>query len=144
MTKFFNKFKKIMFLIRFRSIFPILGAKKFFPENMAVMHNFLWVSSKMPKFRKNWWYNSKKTPGQKEERTEGQTEGWMDRPYFTRPFRLPLGIQWRPYFWNKTNKNHMVSSQLCSPISSCFPVLPGNFYETFFNKLRTSLSTGEE
>ena len=38
----------------------------------------------------------------------------------------------------------MVLSQLCSPISSCFPVLQENYHETYFNKLRTSFSTGEE
>ena len=28
-----------------------------------------------------------------ERRTEGQTEGRMDRPYFMGPFQLPLGVQ---------------------------------------------------
>ena len=49
MTKFFNIFKKPCFW----SIFPIFGEKIFFLENPAVTHNFIWVSSIMPKFRKN-------------------------------------------------------------------------------------------
>ena len=38
------------------------------------MHNFIWVSNTMPKFRKSQRYNSKKTSGQ----TEGWTDGWTD------------------------------------------------------------------
>ena len=30
---------------------------------------------------------------QTERRTEGQTEGQMDRPYFMGPFQLPPGVQ---------------------------------------------------
>ena len=37
----------------------------------SVMHNFISFSSIMPKFRKNWWYNSRKMPG--------QMEGWKER-----------------------------------------------------------------
>ena len=36
MTKFFNIFKKTLFLAHFWPIFPILGAKKFFLENKAL------------------------------------------------------------------------------------------------------------
>ena len=41
MTKFFNKLKKNLFLAHFWSIFPILGAKKFYKENLAATHNFM-------------------------------------------------------------------------------------------------------
>ena len=72
MIKFFNKFKKTLFLAHFRAIFPIFGTKKRFLENSAVMHNFIWVSSNTTKFRKN---SSKKMP----RHTEGWAEGQKDR-----------------------------------------------------------------
>ena len=50
MTKFSNKFKKHCFW----PIFPIFVAKKFFSrKSSSVMHNFIWVSSAIPKFRKS-------------------------------------------------------------------------------------------
>ena len=51
--KCFQYIQKTLFLTYFWPIFPILGAKKFFLENLAVMHNFIWVSSIIPKFRKD-------------------------------------------------------------------------------------------
>ena len=44
-------FLKTLFLTYFFSISPILGAKKVFPKNQAVMHNFIRVSGTMLKFR---------------------------------------------------------------------------------------------
>ena len=75
MTKVFNKLKKPCFG-PFWSIFPILGAKKHSRKSGSVMHNFIWISSTMPKFRKklmmqfqeNTW-----TEEQPEGRKDGQT-----------------------------------------------------------------------
>ena len=74
MTKIFNKFKNPV-LTYFWSIFPIFWAKKkIFSEKFgSVTHNFICVSSTMPKCRTNKWYNYKKTPGQTEGRNDGQT-----------------------------------------------------------------------
>ena len=49
MTNFFFKFKKPYFW----PTSPIFGAKKVFPPNRVVMHNFLKVSGTIPKFREN-------------------------------------------------------------------------------------------
>ena len=52
-------------------LFSILVVEIFFSRKSGfVTHNFIWVSSIMPKFRKNKWYNSKKMPW--------QTERWME------------------------------------------------------------------
>ena len=71
---------KTLLLARFWSISPILGAKKYFPENLAVTHN--WVSSNMPKFRKINYTSPRKRPDRQK-----------DRPYFIRPLQQLLGIQ---------------------------------------------------
>ena len=53
MTKFFNIFKKTVF-DPFLVHFPNFGGKKIFPgKSGSVTHNFIWVSSIIPKFRKN-------------------------------------------------------------------------------------------
>ena len=52
MTKFVNKFKKPFPLDHFFPIFSIFWAKKVF-RDLAVTNNFIWISSTMPKFRKN-------------------------------------------------------------------------------------------
>ena len=53
--------------------FPNFGGKKNFSgKSGSVTHNFIWVSSTMPKFWKN-CYNSKKTPRQMKGRKDGQT-----------------------------------------------------------------------
>ena len=55
--------------------------KKFFSRKSgSVKHNFIWVCSIMPKFRKNYWFNSKKTPRQ----TEGQKDGQEGQTLFYR------------------------------------------------------------
>ena len=46
----FKQIQKTLFLDHFWSIFPIFGVKKFFLENP---YNSIWLSSTMPKFRKN-------------------------------------------------------------------------------------------
>ena len=73
MTKFFNKLKKPCFWPILGPFSQFLGQKFFSRKSGSVTHNFIWVSSTMPKFRKNWWYNSKKTPRQTEGRNDGQT-----------------------------------------------------------------------
>ena len=54
------------FLVHF---YKFWGKKFFSGKSSSVTHNFIWVSSTMPKFRKNERYNSKKTPGQKDGQT---------------------------------------------------------------------------
>ena len=50
----FPYIQKTLFLTHSWSIFPILGAKTFFSgKSGSVTHNFIWVSSIMPKFGKN-------------------------------------------------------------------------------------------
>ena len=92
MTKSFNKPKKNMFWANFWSIFPNFEAIFFSSENLAIMHNFIWVSCTTAKiqkklmiqFRENAW-------------TEGWTKGWkgrkMGRTYFIGPFELLSGVQ---------------------------------------------------
>ena len=50
------------------------GRNFFSPQNRALSCTTSCVSSTIPKFRKNWWYSSKKTPGQ----MEGWKKGWTD------------------------------------------------------------------
>ena len=76
MTKFSNKLKKPCFW----PIFPILGAKKIFPENpalscktshgiLAPCQNLEKINNTSPRKRLNRW---------EDRRTEGQKEGWKD------------------------------------------------------------------
>ena len=88
MTKFFHKFKKPCFG-SFLVHFPNFGGKKNFPEKPAVTHNFILVSSTMPKFGKNQWYNPKKKVW-----ADGRMEGQKGKKtHFTGPFQLPFGVQ---------------------------------------------------
>ena len=72
MTKFSNKIKNPV-LAHFWSIFPIFRAKNFHPENPAVTQNFTFISSTVPKFRKN--QENTKT----DRRTDGRMEEQKDR-----------------------------------------------------------------
>ena len=75
--------------------FSQFWGQKFFPENLAVMLNFIQVSSTMPKFRKNQWYNSN---AQTDRRMDSSIDWRTDRPYFIGPFQLLPGVQkFRPY-----------------------------------------------
>ena len=49
----FQKIQKSPVLGPFLAHFSNFEGKNYFLENTAVMHNFIWVSSPMPKFRKN-------------------------------------------------------------------------------------------
>ena len=51
MSKLFNILKNPYFWPIFGPFSKFLG-KKYFLENLADMHNFIWISSTMPKFRK--------------------------------------------------------------------------------------------
>ena len=63
-----------MFLAHFGPFFSILGQKNFFLRKFgSVTRNFIWVSSTMPNFRKNLWYNYKKMAGQEDWWKYGQT-----------------------------------------------------------------------
>ena len=77
----FLKSPKTLFLGHFWSFLP---DGKFFSKNLAVTRNYIWAPNTMVSFRKNWWANSKKTFGE----TEGRTAGQTDRPYFIGHFRL--------------------------------------------------------
>ena len=92
MTKFLNILKKTLLLTHFGPIFPIFKAKKFFIENPALTHNFIWVSSIMPKFKKTNDAIPRKHPDRRKDRWK---DGRSERPYFTGPFQLMLGVQKR-------------------------------------------------
>ena len=65
--------KKTLFLAYFWSIFPVFGAKRFFPKNLAVMRNFILVSNAMPKFiKKTDTIPRKYLDRRKHRRLEGQ------------------------------------------------------------------------
>ena len=86
MTKVFFKFKKPYFWPLFDPLTRFLEQNRFFPKNSgSVTHNFKTVSSTMPKLRKSKDPISRKYP-------DRQQDGRTDRPYFTRSFRLPLGV----------------------------------------------------
>ena len=96
MTKFLFKFKKPCFWCIFVPFCQLLGQKCFSEKSDFVTHNFIWLSSTMPKLKKN-WYNSNKMLGQ----TEGQKEGQKDRhnrPYFIRTCQLLQGVQYTASF----------------------------------------------
>ena len=65
MTKFFIKLKKTIL-----TDFLNFGAKFFLKK---IHHNFIQVSSNMPKFRKNLWFSPEKTPEQKDKQKDGRT-----------------------------------------------------------------------
>ena len=87
MTKFFNKFKKPCF-------WPIFDVKTIFPENPAVTHNFIWVSSTMLKFRKEliiqFQENAETGKGRKDRQKDIRKD---DRPDFKGPFQLLPWVQ---------------------------------------------------
>ena len=57
----FEEIEKNMFLAHFLGLFSqFWGKTKFLPKSNSVTHNFIWVSSTMPNFRKNLWYNFRK------------------------------------------------------------------------------------
>ena len=75
------------------SFWTIFGAKKFFFVKLSTfIHNFIWVSSTMPKkklkmqFQENAW-------------TDRMMDRRKDLPYFIGTFQLPQGVQY------KKNKN---------------------------------------
>ena len=67
------------------SSFMISFSKKF----DSVTHNFIRVSSTMPKFRKS----KNPIPTSPRKHQDRRQDGWTDRPYFIAPFQLPPGIQ---------------------------------------------------
>ena len=67
-----NNLKKPCFC-HFWSIFPILGAKTHSRKSGSVMHNLIWISSTMPKFRQKLMMQF-----QEKTWTEEQTEGRKD------------------------------------------------------------------
>ena len=80
MTNIFFKFKNPIF-----GLFPqFLEQNIFFPENLAVMHNFIYVSRTMPKLRKKLMIQFQEN---------AWTDGRTNRPYFIGPFWLLLGVQ---------------------------------------------------
>ena len=74
-------------MANFWSIFPNFGAKKFFPENLALpgttSYGFLALCQ-----------NSEKTNDTiPRKRLDRRMDGRTDRPYFTGTFRLLPGVQ---------------------------------------------------
>ena len=65
MTKFFIKLKNNF------DWFSQFWGKNFFLNK--IHHNFIQVSSNMPKFRKNLWSSPEKTPEQKDKQKDGRT-----------------------------------------------------------------------
>ena len=78
MTKFFSKVKKHCFS-------PFLAHFAYFWDNI-VTHNFIYVSSTMPKFKKTNDTNPIKRPDRLKDRR-------TDSPYFIGPFWLAQGVQ---------------------------------------------------
>ena len=78
-------------MAHFGSIFPIFGAKKIFLKNPALSHTtsyeFLAPCQNLEKVKDP---IQRKRP---DRRKDGRTDGRIDRPYFTGPFWLPLGVQ---------------------------------------------------
>ena len=83
MTNFFNKFKNPYFWPIFAPLSQFLRQKKFPGKSDSVTHNFIWVSSIMPKFRIKLIIQSQEN---------AQTDGQTDIPYLTGPFPLPPGV----------------------------------------------------
>ena len=86
MTKFSNKLKKkTLFLDHFGTIFPILGAKFFSPENPSLSHTTSHgILAPCQNSEKTYATIPRKCP----DRWKGRT---TDRPYFIGPFRLLPG-----------------------------------------------------
>ena len=93
----FFQIEKTLLLAHFRPIFPILGAKKIFPENPALSHttsngilvpcqNLEKIDDTIPR---------KRPDRRKDGRKHGTTDRRTGRPYFIGPFRLPPGVQKR-------------------------------------------------
>ena len=82
MTKFFNKFKKLPFLVHF----PNFWGKIFFPENPPLSHKTsYWFLAPCQNLENS---NQKRLDKPK----DGRKDGRMDRPYFIGPFWLPPGV----------------------------------------------------
>ena len=87
-TKFYNKFIK-----------PVLGPSSLFLEpnilskKSGPIRNFIWVSETISKFRKKLKIQFQKKKRQPDGQKDGRTEGQTDRPYFVGPFWLSPEIQ---------------------------------------------------
>ena len=92
MTKTFFKLKKPYFWPIFWSISPILGAEKVFQEKGSIMHNFIMVSSTIPKLKKTNDPIPRKYPDRRKDRQK-VWNGEQTRPYFIGPFWLSPGVQ---------------------------------------------------
>ena len=73
MTKFFNKFKNHVFGPFFVHFLNLGGRKNFSAKSSSVTHNFIWVSSTMPKFIKKLIIQF-----QENALTDERMEGWTD------------------------------------------------------------------
>ena len=90
MTYFFKLKKKNLF---FANV-PNFWSKRVFPQNQAVMHNFIRVSSTMPKFREISWSSSKKTPWQMSGGKDRQTLLHWILPATARGLTSTTPIDW--------------------------------------------------
>ena len=78
--KTFQYIQKTLFLAIFDPFSQFWGQKIFSRKSGSVAHNFIWVSSIMPKFRKQL------IQFQENARTDRRTDGGTDRPYFVSSF----------------------------------------------------------
>ena len=82
-------------MAHFGPIFPIFGAKKIFPENLALSrttsHGILALCQNLEKINNT--IPRKHLERQKDGRTDGRIDGRTDRPYFIGPFQLPPRMQ---------------------------------------------------
>ena len=86
MTKSSNKFRKPCFWPFLDPFFQFWGQKNFSRKSGFATHNFIWVSSPMPKLRQINDTIPRKCP-------DRQKDGRTDRPYFIGPFRPKPEIQ---------------------------------------------------
>ena len=114
MTKFFNKFKKTLFLAHFWSIFQFLGAKKFYLENpvVACTSSFGFLRSCQNLGKTNDAIAIKCPDRRKNGRKEGRLV----------PFRLQLGSQ-KEYLANKRPHSLLPSPPRNSSASAFLPSL---------------------
>ena len=84
--QFFQSIQKTLFLAQFWSFSKSWGEKKNCGKSSSIIHKFIWISSTMPKFRKNLKIQFQGNAW-KDQRTEGWN-GRTNRPYFVGPFCL--------------------------------------------------------
>ena len=98
-------------------IFPNFLGKKLSRKSDYLTQNFIWLFSTVTKFRKNYRFNSKKTPRHVVELTKGQTRR---RKYRQNLFYRTLSATARGLrrFWNEhiqSSQHHLVNITINTP-----------------------------